>query len=68
MVTAAILPKNKFCPSCEAPITAPQWSESERNWIHFVWKCTTCDHQFKTTAIYDLLQLSWLEQPAKVAS
>jgi hypothetical protein len=66
MVTAGMLPKDKLCPSCDAPIKAPLWSESERNWIHFVWKCPRCDNQFKTTAIYDLLQLSWLEQPAQV--
>jgi hypothetical protein len=66
MVTKAMLPKDKLCPSCHAPVKAPLWSESEQNWIHFVWKCPRCDNQFKTTAIYDLLQLSWLEQPAQV--
>jgi hypothetical protein len=66
MATAAMLPKDKLCPSCHAPVKAPLWSESEQNWIHFVWKCPRCDNQFKTTAIYDLLQLSWLEQPAQV--
>jgi hypothetical protein len=66
MVTRTMLPKDRLCPSCHAPVKAPLWSESEQNWIHFVWKCPRCDNQFRTTAIYDLLQLSWLEQPAQV--
>jgi Zn ribbon nucleic-acid-binding protein len=67
MVAAPIVPKNKVCPRCRAQVKSPLWSESEQNWIHFVWHCVPCGHHFKTTAIYDLLQLSWLEQPAKVA-
>ena len=67
MVAAPIFPRNRVCPRCRAQVKSPLWSESEQNWIHFVWDCEQCDHQFKTTAIYDLLQLSWLEQPVQAA-
>jgi hypothetical protein len=63
-----MFPKDKLCPHCRAPVKSPLWSESEQNWIHFVWKCAQCDNQFKTTAIYDLLQLAWVEQPAQVTA
>jgi hypothetical protein len=66
MVAVQIFPKNQVCPRCRTQVKYPLWSESEQNWIHFVWHCAPCDHHFKTTAIYDLLHLSWLEQPARV--
>ena len=66
MIAVPMLPKNRACPRCRVPVKSPLWSESEQNWIVFVWKCGQCDHQFKTTAIYDLLQLSWLERPMRV--
>jgi len=43
------------------PISAPTWTESSENWIHFVWQCGKCHTQFQTTAIYDLLQRRWME-------
>jgi hypothetical protein len=61
MVVVPILPKNRPCEQCGKPIRAPTWMEADQDWIHFVWDCTGCDFQFRTTAIYDLLQRRWLE-------
>ena len=61
MVAIPILPKDRPCESCNMPISAPTWTESSENWIHFVWQCGKCHTQFQTTAIYDLLQRRWME-------
>jgi hypothetical protein len=63
-----MLPTNSLCPHCKTSVTAPLWSESEQNWIHFVWKCTECGSQFKTAAIYDILQRTWFERSAPVTT
>jgi hypothetical protein len=61
MAAIPVLPKEKPCTQCFKPIAAPASAETDHNRIHFVWKCTTCDFQFQTTAIYDLLQRQWME-------
>lgn len=46
------LPTNNPCAQCGKLIRAPSWSESDRDKIHFIWRCEACNYEFQTIAMY----------------
>jgi hypothetical protein len=46
------VPTNNHCAQCAQTIREPEWMETSGNKVMFVWRCTACDYEFETTAIY----------------
>ena len=56
------------CAQCGKPITAPLWSEHERNRVSFLWSCRACNYQFVTVAILkaEVIDIPAPQQPQAV--
>jgi hypothetical protein len=50
------LPSNNCCAQCGKLIRDPDWMETSGDRVMFVWRCSACDYEFETIAIYPARQ------------
>ena len=46
------LPRGNPCAQCGKPIETPDWVESSRGRMFYLWTCRACDYRFEAIAIY----------------
>jgi rubredoxin len=51
------VPTNNRCAQCGHIIGEPDWMETNGDdRVMFVWRCTACDYEFETIAVYSTKQ------------
>jgi len=47
------MPRENPCAQCGKPIATPEWIESDRGRVTYLWHCWECDYLFEAVAYFE---------------